>query len=825
MRDTVHAMRMQRAPVSKAERLATDAVAWTLTARAKRAAADRHAGGPELFPSRRMERWDDADAEETDAEAVVRMCGQFTTPPPKPTPTAPEADSRAVADLPRTRAAADALVGKPLVTGAFRTKLRWEDSRPDPNHARGWGRILDMREMNEELRVTFARLIEKDVTPGSIERVDFKDARFVCPIFLDVNEAGKGRLIHDLRPLNRWMKTNNVSYARVRDAIDLCRGRRDMVASKLDLRSAFRHVGIDKQDGNWLCFAVRGVDGKVQAWRWATLPFGATASPDIFWDALQPALEALKAAGVIHLAYVDDILIMARSAAELDEAMVKTMNILAERGWQVAAEKTYPYAHDRVVFLGLRVDIDRGKLAIPAQKINKLKRRCRAATSGTRVTLEELQKINGLLSFFMEAVPTLGLFRRNLIDATTEASRLPGRHVWRQGGLAAELTFWAGTGADELTAREAWDHDVIGDVQHLAGATDSSEDGAGGIGWKGTAPTPDLGAWTGGPPTGHLWRETDDQTILAEALPTELLGASSTARELGGLLGLARRMIARGWLTSRRRRTASGWEDIPDAATTTSEAKEDDSLTMRRTTTTSEAKEEDDSTKKATMTKKMPTTTTPRKVKKLQWFCDSQAAVGAKKKWRSPSAGVEWVMMQILQITIEYDLEITGSWVSREYGWIPAADFLSRVVGRRLQAEWAVDAADFLRLTATATDDGCHDWLDAWASRGNRRCSRYRSRYPERESGGPALSAPWTGPTWAFPPHSMTARALRFWQEECAETSSTLLLVHRTQDVPGWTAARTFSLRYPLAGPPSATDPLTRTSMSSEHLTVSMFRR
>jgi hypothetical protein len=107
-------------------------------------------------------------------------------------------------------------------------------------------------------------------------------------------------------------------------------------------------------------------------------------------------------------------------------------------------------------------------------------------------------------------------------------------------------------------------------------------------------------------------------------------------------------------------------------------------------------------------------------------------------------------------------LVIVPSWVSRELGWIPAADFLSRVVGRRQQAEWSIPR-DVFEDTVRAFR--VEPQLDLFASAGNRRRPRYCSRYPERASEGDALSRPWPrGDVYGFPPFALLGRALQHWR-------------------------------------------------------------
>lgn len=112
---------------------------------------------------------------------------------------------------------------------------------------------------------------------------------------------------------------------------------------------------------------------------------------------------------------------------------------------------------------------------------------------------------------------------------------------------------------------------------------------------------------------------------------------------------------------------------------------------------------------------------------------------------------------------------------------MPAADFLSRVTGRRDQPEWSVQTDDVHRTCRAAGILPCL-LLDAFATNVNKVAPRYRSRYPETGSEGPAWASPWVGPVWAFPPWSWTTRALNFWDTQCLQ-SQTLILVVKESEV------------------------------------------
>ena len=108
-----------------------------------------------------------------------------------------------------------------------------------------------------------------------------------------------------------------------------------------------------------------------------------------------------------------------------------------------------------------------------------------------------------------------------------------------------------------------------------------------------------------------------------------------------------------------------------------------------------------------------------------------------------------------------FGASVEAQWVSRELGWLPAADYLSREAGRQRQAEWAFARHD---ATALARDFfGAPPRVDVFATRANRVADQFCSRYPEAGSLGNALDTQWGPDAWAFPPFLTAATAAAHW--------------------------------------------------------------
>jgi hypothetical protein len=648
------------------------------------------------------------EAAEAKLREVLGDAPQRTNPTPN---VAHEVDSRAVADLPRLRERSKHQQPTFRAGQVGSAALEFgPEGRPTWDGVKQWGRSMRTAELPPEDRDDLRRLLWKEIQSGAVRVATEVDAvRLLTPIFLARHgTTGKPRLVHDLRALNALLAELTVKYPRVRDALLL----KGAVATKLDVASAFKHILLREGDVGLMAFEVDGV-----RFVWTALPFGCSQSPALFSRALEPTMQRIRDRGVQIVVYVDDIFVVAADAAALDAAALAVVEELQRDGWTVATDKVFPHAYDRLVFLGLRVDIDRQRLAVPPGKAAKLQRLTAAALGKTRVTLSELDKIVGLLAFFGEAFPAVGLAWRGLCGAAAEAKRLPGRHVWTRGLLACDLAFWSSY-ADKLPAWSDHDHGIEG---FLTAVTDASEDGAGFLAWRDTAAAPDVDAWataraganagradahagraaaTGGESDASGTGSMTDPWMGALPLPADAIGGSSTAREACGLLLTLRALIA-------RKVDISG--------------------------------------------------------KTLKWFSDSKCAVAAVGNWRS--AGSPLLVKNLFEIFClchELRIVVEPHWVSRDAEWLPAADYLSRAVGRRGQTEWAVShsllrwACDHLRLESLPT-------IDTFATGRNRRCARFHSTGVEPGSLGDAFASTWHGLAWVHPPYSLVSRAFLHW--------------------------------------------------------------
>jgi hypothetical protein len=435
-------------------------------------------------------------------------------------PPAPEEGTRGAVALPKARQAWEAektrQTDAPFVAGGREVSFTWAREPPEaaPGKVWCWGQLV--APADEELGV----LLAKEARQRAIEAVSWADVDVVTPVLVVRHPVtGKARLVHDLRPLNAVMGSSPVVYERVQDALG-----RGAAAAKLDLLSAFRHCRLAVRDRRRLGFAVGGI-----VYRWRVLPFGAAQSPRVFAEALSGAVSRARAEGMELVVYVDDILIVAPSASELDAAVARLFVILREEGWWIALEKAFVrVAAVQIPFLGLDVDLEQQVVRVSVTKAKKLKALCQALLARSTISLRDLQKLGGTLSFLTAAVPEIGLARQAINLATAEAEGLPGRTVGVKGQLKAELQFWdrsALTLPSRAAMRSGEEWTAV--VADMAGEPFR---GWGAVAWLARREAPDINGWL----SAREVRDDEDACAMFGALPS-LSAESSAALEVRAL--------------------------------------------------------------------------------------------------------------------------------------------------------------------------------------------------------------------------------------------------------------------------------------------------
>ena len=378
------------------------------------------------------------------------------------------------------------------------------------------------------------------VSPGAV----LAEFSAECPVFIVEQNGGKLRLIFDLRPVNGVMEPPpTFGLDTILDLPAYLAAHPDLkVAGKIDLSKAYWKIALSLASRP--LFRCRGPDGSL--YEWTCLPFGWSHAPHLFQSISSAFRDAWRAAGIRVCVYLDDFLILASTVDDLAVAMdIVTADLLAA-GWQLDPAKCFLQPHYVIEYLGVNVHVSDRAFSLPTPKAQWLETEADALLEEPGpIRSDRLATFVGRASFARVALPRAGFFLVHLYNliGSPPADPLadpPTDHpltsatLHRQTQTAddtpvtltpearEELAWWADSAPQRLAHPLPWDH--LGALrvwakhgaaqpggERLLGRSDASDTGVG-------------MSWTDGPTVERAH----------DLLPPDLLGSSSTARELHG---------------------------------------------------------------------------------------------------------------------------------------------------------------------------------------------------------------------------------------------------------------------------------------------------
>ena len=199
------------------------------------------------------------------------------------------------------------------------------------------------------------------------------------------HQPGKWQLIVDLsHPKGNSVNDGippelcSLRYVSVDDAVKVivALGKRAKVA-KFEIKSAYRIVLVHPTDRYLLGMMWNG-----QLYVDTALPFGLRSAPKVFTavaDALQFIFEKHGVHRIMH--YLDDFLLFgAPGSSQCGEALQLAMDCCTRLGAPIAESKMEG-PKECITFLGIELDIAKGELRLPKEKLQRIQREIRQWTS------------------------------------------------------------------------------------------------------------------------------------------------------------------------------------------------------------------------------------------------------------------------------------------------------------------------------------------------------------------------------------------------------------------------------------------------------------
>jgi len=256
-------------------------------------------------------------------------------------------------------------------------------------------------------------LIQKEVCTllekGAVTKVPDPQPQesFYSTLFLVPKKGGQMRPVINLKRLNEWVEPQHFKMEGLGTLRELLRLNDWMV--KVDLKDAYFTVPIHVTHQPMLRFQVG-----LEHYQFTCLPFGLSCAPWVFTKVMKPVSIFLRSMGVRMIVYIDDILLMAESAAQVKLHLEALLYLLTGLGFIINVPKSVTSPTQQIEFLGLQVHSSTLRLSLPGEKLHHIRLEVNQTLQKLQVTARQLAQVIGKLHAASQAVLPAPLFYRSL---------------------------------------------------------------------------------------------------------------------------------------------------------------------------------------------------------------------------------------------------------------------------------------------------------------------------------------------------------------------------------------------------------------------------
>ena len=180
-------------------------------------------------------------------------------------------------------------------------------------------------------------------------------------IFLRQKKSGKFRPIFNLRPLNQFVQYEHFKMEGVPMLTTMIQQNDWMVS--MDLHDAYCCVLVHPNHRKYLRFWWEDT-----LYQYRSLPFGLSSSPQVFTKLLRPVVAFLRRLGARLLIYLDDILLLNQSQAELEKDKCSVLFLLHKLGFVVNQKRSMLIPSQKIEYLGFVIDSGRLTMRLPPRR-------------------------------------------------------------------------------------------------------------------------------------------------------------------------------------------------------------------------------------------------------------------------------------------------------------------------------------------------------------------------------------------------------------------------------------------------------------------------
>ena len=301
--------------------------------------------------------------------------------------------------------------------------------------------------INKDVRDRVEKQILDEIREGRYVVTNIKPKIVSALGAIEKPDSNDIRLIHDAsRPIGLGLNDyaslgEKQSFQTVGDAEKLIRP--TSYFAKVDLKSAYRYVKINKEDFDYTGLKWKFAGHQEYTYMYDTrLPFGSRLAPSIFHRITQSVKRMMAKRGYdIIIVYLDDFLIIAESEFACQQCLECLLSLLRRLGWAISWTKVVGPTKT-IKFLGIILDSTKMQLELPADKLWEFQQLVESMLTKKRLSLKQLQSLVGKLNWASGVVRGGRSYLRRLLDAM-QPLKHSHHKIIISSDMRADLLWWS----------------------------------------------------------------------------------------------------------------------------------------------------------------------------------------------------------------------------------------------------------------------------------------------------------------------------------------------------------------------------------------------
>ena len=247
----------------------------------------------------------------------------------------------------------------------------------------------DLKLMSEE--------IERFIALGIVEPSEREPGELISNVFCRKKKSGKIRVIGNFQDLNAEIVYHKFKQNTIQNILDLVRPGCFMCS--VDLKDAYYCVGVRQDFRKLLKFMWNG-----KLYQFTCLGQGISCAPRLFTKIMKAPIRHLRELGIIIIAYIDDLLVIADSSEKCLTDTNSALELLQALGYIVNFNKSVLTPTQIIEHLGLIINSIDMTVRVTPDKGSHMIDICKKLISSKDPSIREVSRVLGTMISYLPGI-------------------------------------------------------------------------------------------------------------------------------------------------------------------------------------------------------------------------------------------------------------------------------------------------------------------------------------------------------------------------------------------------------------------------------------